>query len=158
MPGSFTSFGVETDQTINETPAPALLDATRRGMAALLKVTGGSLYFHKSVAPARKQDPWLGQSSANRGNWAGELARERATVKAIMAGGGSSAGPTPPEDDLPFTEKQLSEMMYDAARAAVRRELGESATNDPKSALNAGIVKRFELNILAPLKKLVGKA
>lgn len=89
MPNNFTSFGVETDQTINETPTQALLDGVRTGMAALLKHMGRSsqsLWFHKSVAPMRKQDPWLGATSADRGNWPTELTIERGRVQNIING------------------------------------------------------------------------
>lgn len=92
MPNNYSSFGVETDQTVNEVPSQAMLTATRKGFAALLKRMGRnaqSLHFHKTVASpvGRKQDPWFDNGSNNQGNWQNELNRERNNVQAIMDGG-----------------------------------------------------------------------
>jgi hypothetical protein len=118
MPRNQTAFGVETDQTINESPSPALLDATRRGFAALLSHMGrsaSSLHFHKTIAapPGRKQDPWLGPTSANMGNWPGELNVERNRIHAIMgSSGGKPPQPTPGPDPTPVPTPTGDDKMY----------------------------------------------
>lgn len=106
MPNNFNAFGVETDQTVNEIPSVTMVNSVRRGFAALLKQMGrnaNSLYFHKTVAPLRKQDPWLGPSSANSGNWLNELAGERNNVQQLMTG--AVPVPIPPakkwDDEMP---------------------------------------------------------
>lgn len=92
MPNNFAAFGVETDQTVNEVPSPAMLESTRRGFAALLKKMGRnaqSLHFHKTIATpvGRKQDPWFDSGSNTVANWPKELSRERANVQRYMDGG-----------------------------------------------------------------------
>lgn len=91
VPGNFDSFGVETDQTIGETPSPAMLDSVRVGFAALFRHMGrnaDSLWFHKIIArpPGRKVDPWMGPGSANPLNWPAELAAERQIVQGLING------------------------------------------------------------------------
>jgi hypothetical protein len=80
MPGNFESIGIETDHTTDEEWSPQLLDALRRGTAAIFQYqhTGSnSLHFHKTVCdpPGRKVDPdGL------------DLGTERNNVAAIMSG------------------------------------------------------------------------
>lgn len=102
MPNNFNSFGVETDQTINETPSPAMLEAVRIGFAVLLKHMGrnsSSYYFHKTIAPNRKQDPWLGQSSANSTNWPVEIVVKRGELQREMDGSNTGGGNIPNKPD-----------------------------------------------------------
>jgi Putative peptidoglycan binding domain/N-acetylmuramoyl-L-alanine amidase len=100
-PGNFECFGVETNQTVGETPAPAMLEATRAGFAALFRHMGrnaDSLWFHKSIArpPGRKVDPWFGPASNDRANWPGELAVERRNVQQLIDRAGISHIVVPP--------------------------------------------------------------
>lgn len=118
MPSNFTSFGVETDQTVNETPSPAMLASTRTGIGALLAHMGrdsSSAHFHKTIASprGRKQDPWFDAGSNNQGNWPGELTRERNAIQAITDGGA-----VPPTDWFDMATK-------DDLAAVVREQLIE---------------------------------
>ena len=81
MPNNYNAVGVETDETTGETWSPSLLDALRRGSAAIAAAEGYDpaswLHFHKTICspPGRKSDP----SGL-------DLGAERATVRALMAG------------------------------------------------------------------------
>jgi len=94
MPDNFSSIGIETDHTVNESWPAAQLDALRRGTAAIFakqNCAADWLHFHKTICdpPGRKVDPdGL------------DLGTERATV-AKMIGGGSPSTPTPPTTPTP---------------------------------------------------------
>jgi len=81
MPNNYNAVGVETDETTGETWSVALLDALRRGTAAIAAAEGYDpaswLHFHKTICspPGRKSDP----SGL-------DLGAERATVRALMSG------------------------------------------------------------------------
>lgn len=115
-PANWNSFGVETDQTVNETPSPVMLDSTRAGFAALFKHMGrgaDSLYFHKTSAYplGRKVDPWFDAGSNDKANWPAELARERALVQQLINGPSVASvvdnRPTPPPLAPPYPGRVL---------------------------------------------------
>lgn len=117
MPNNFNSFGVETDQTINELPAIQLLESVRIGFAALMEAQGrsaNSVHFHKSVAPKRKQDPWLGPASSNSANWADELKAERSNIQDIING-----TIVPPEDFMATLSEEEKLLLLNGAKAAI---------------------------------------
>jgi hypothetical protein len=147
MPNNFNSFGVETDQTVNETPSPVMLDSVTRGFAALLKEMGrnsASYWFHKTIAPMRKQDPWLGPSSANSANWNNELMQRRIAVQTIMDGGSSSKpNPTPPQDeDDEVNNEDIETISYQAAQKILDALAGVKGGGKTDGLTDKGLAAR----------------
>lgn len=153
-PGNFESFGVETDQTINETPSQAMLASVRVGSAALLKHMGrdsSSLWFHKIIArpPGRKVDPWFSTASNNAANWPSELASERAIVQGLIQGvvdlssivapPASVPAPTPAPAPVPSAPFMLQRGSKGDAVKSLQQALGITADGDFGPATDAAV-------------------
>lgn len=149
MPGNADSIGIETDHTTGEDWPAGQLDSLRRGTAALLRASRQGvdrLHFHKTICdpPGRKPDPY-----------GLELAEERRIVAGLLAGGPLPTTPTTPPtgDDVTPDElrsvlrQEVPELTYTANRRAIQRELGDTAREDPRSALMTGVIPRVVRNV-----------
>jgi len=134
MPDNKNSVGIETDHTTGESWPQVQVDSLRKGTAALLNAQGrGSdfLFFHKQIAPKRKQDPDGLEIAAER-KTVGDLIKNGIAGAVLPVVGGSQGTAGSASDLDPFKMGVFNYLFigkkFDASSYLFTKEL--AAVND----------------------------